>query len=100
MYAVVRLNRFDVDRLAAASEDVAEFDRIHAEQPGFLGSLVVDIGDGGQATVNLWESEEQARAALPAIGPVVEQLLTGLMAESSQLLGTGEVVKGGQLIAR
>jgi hypothetical protein len=99
MYAVVRLNTWDAGKRDAAADDVAEFDRIHAEQPGFLGSLVVDLGEGRHAIVNLWESEEQATAALPVVGPAVGRLLGPLMAEPSQLLGTGEVIQGTELVA-
>ncbi|MCW4354315.1 hypothetical protein ONR57_13490 [Hoyosella sp. YIM 151337] len=98
MYAVVRLNHFDTDKLTSSAADVAEFDRIHGEQPGFIGSLIVDVGDGKQATVNLWDSAESAQAALPRIGPVVARLLSPLMKADSQLLGTGTVIKGADLI--
>lgn len=98
MYAVVRLNQWDLDKVAAGQEDVAEFDRVHSEQPGFLGSLVVDLGEGRHATVNLWESADQADAALPQIGPVVQKLLAPLMVAESELLGTGQVIKGADLI--
>ena len=98
MYAVVRLNTWDDAKRAAAADDVAEFDRIHSEQPGFLGSLVVDLGGGRNAIVNLWVSEEQATAALPVVGPAVGRLLEPLMAEPSQLVGTGEVIQGAELV--
>ncbi|MFD4422000.1 hypothetical protein ACFWN7_10925 [Agromyces sp. NPDC058484] len=98
MYAVVRLNTWDVAKRAAAADDVAEFDRIHAEQPGFIGSLVVDVGTGRNAIVNLWVSEEDATEALPVVGPAVGRLLQPLMAEPSQLIGTGEVIQGAELV--
>lgn len=98
MYAVVRVNTWDNAKRAAAAADVAEFDRIHAEQPGFLGSLVVDLGEGRNAIVNLWESEQQATAALPVVGPAVGRLLQPLMAEPSRLVGTGEIIQGTELL--
>ena len=98
MYAVVRLNTWDDAKRAAAAGDVAEFDRIHAEHPGFLGSLVVDLGGGRNAIVNLWGSEEQATLALPVVGPAVGRLLEPLMAEPSQLVGAGEVIQGAELV--
>lgn len=98
MHAVVRVNEWDAAKLAAGQEDVAEFERIHAEQPGFLGSLVVDLGDNRHATVNLWQSEEHANTALPVVGPVVGRLLAPLMAAESQFLGTGPVIRGADLI--
>ncbi|MGH3499997.1 MAG: hypothetical protein ACRDQA_03700 [Nocardioidaceae bacterium] len=98
MYAVVRVNTWDDAKRAAAADDVAAFDRVHAEQPGFLGSLVVDLGEGRNAIVNLWKSEEHATAALPVVGPAVGRLLESLMTEQSQLVGTGEVIQGAELV--
>lgn len=100
MYAVVRVNTWDATKRTAAADDVAEFDRLHAEQPGFVGSLAVDLGGDRQAIINLWESEEQANAALPTMGPAVGRLLEPLLAEPSELIGTGPVVDGAELIAR
>ncbi|GAB3061438.1 hypothetical protein GCM10027053_24670 [Intrasporangium mesophilum] len=98
MYAVVRLNAWDDAKRAAAVDDVAEFDRIHSEQPGFLGSLVVDLGDGRTVIVNLWESEKQATSALPVVGPAVGRMLEPLMTEPSRLVGAGEVIQGAELV--
>ncbi len=98
MYAVVRVNTWDNAKRAAAAGDVAEFDRIHTEQPGFLGSLVVNLGEGRNAILNLWRSEEQATAALAVVGPAVRRLLEPLMAEPSQLIGAGEVIQGAELM--
>lgn len=85
-----------VERLVA--DNVAEFDRIHSEQSGFYGSLVIDLGEGRNVIVNLWDSEEQATAALPVVGPAVGRLLEPLVAEPSQLIGTGEVAPGTELV--
>ncbi|NNH69471.1 hypothetical protein HLB23_06230, partial [Nocardia uniformis] len=93
-YAVVRLNQFDPDRFAAGADAVDEFERIHAEQPGFLGTLGVDLGQGKQIDINLWETEDQANSALPTIGPVVARTLSPLMAAPSELIGTGQINKG------
>jgi hypothetical protein len=43
MYAVLRLNSFDPAKLAASREQLEEFDRVHAAQPGYVGSVVVDL---------------------------------------------------------
>ena len=99
MYAVGRVTEWDAAKLEAGQAEIAEFERIHAEQPGFLGSLVVDLGQNRHATVNLWQSQAQAQAALPTVGPVVGRLLAPLMAAESQLLGTGPVIRGADLIA-
>jgi hypothetical protein len=98
MYAVVRVNTWDRAKQADAAADVADFDDIHGQQPGFLGSLVVELGEGRNAILNLWESEEHATAALPVVGPAVARLLEPLFAEPSQLVGTGDVIQGADLI--
>ncbi len=92
MYAVVRDNTYDPSKLAQGRERLAEFQAIHARQPGYRGGIVVDAGDGHWLTVNLWESEEQAIAALPALVPEVQRLLEPMMAGPSHLIGTGPVV--------
>ena len=97
MYAVLRLNTYDPDRLAAGADRVARFDRLHAAQPGFLGSAVVDLGEGRRFHLNLWESAEAAEAGRRALGPAVEELLGPLMAAPSQLVGAGSVVDPGPL---
>jgi hypothetical protein len=97
MYAVLRLNTYDPDRLAAGADRVAEFDRLHGAQPGFLGSAEVDLGDGKRFFLNLWESAEAAEAGRRALGPVVDELLGPLMAAPSQLVGAGPVIDPGPL---
>ncbi len=92
MYAVLRINHFDPERLADAGDRVAEFDRLHAAQPGFVGAIVVDLGEGRRFSVNLWESEEHGRAALPVLVPVVDRLLGPLMSGPSEFVGSGPVV--------
>jgi hypothetical protein len=42
--------------------------------------------------VNLWNREEDARAALPVMVPVVERLLEPMMTQPSELIGAGPVV--------
>jgi hypothetical protein len=63
MYAVLRLNSFDPDKLAASGERLGEFDKVHAAQPGYIGSVVVDLGEGRRFVLNLWESEEHSAAS-------------------------------------
>ncbi len=92
MYAVLRVSSFDQERLAGSEEQMQEFNRIHAAQPGFLGTAEVDLEDGRRFVMNLWESAEHARRALPVLVPLVDRLLTPLMSTSSELIGTGSVV--------
>ena len=92
MYAVVRRNAFDPDRLAAASAALREFDELHAAQPGFQGTILIEEGDGRRLVVNLWRSEQDARAALAVLVPEVGRLLEPLMSEPSELIGVGTVL--------
>jgi hypothetical protein len=92
MYAVVRLNVFDVDKLASADGNMQQFNRIHSAQPGYSGTIVVDLGEGRRIVLNLWDSAEESVAALSVPGPVVKRLLVPLMSAPSVLLGAGTVL--------
>jgi len=92
MQAVLRVNSFDPGKLAAGQEQLEEFNRLHAAQPGVLGSVTVDLGDGRQFVLNLWDSEEHRVSGLDALGPAVERLVKPLLAGPSELIGTGPVV--------
>ena len=92
MRAVMRVNTFDEDKLGAASEQLDEFDRIHAEQRGFVGNVTVDLGAGRRFVLNLWESAADQQAGLQALGPLVERLVNPLLAEPSELIGDGDVI--------
>jgi len=92
MHAVLRVNSFDPTKLALSKEKLAEFDKVHAAQPGYVGGVVVDLGDGRRFVLNLWESEEHSAAALSVLGPEVGRLLGPLMAGPSELIGVGTVI--------
>jgi hypothetical protein len=92
MYAIVRDATYDSARLAQGTAQLDEFQAIHARQPGYAGSIVIDLGNGRRLSVNLWESEAQANAALPVMVPVVERLVAPLLKAPAQLLGAGPVV--------
>lgn len=92
MYAVVRKNTFDKDKLAQGRQQLDEFDAIHARQPGFLGTITVDCGDESVAVLNLWESEDHARAGLQVLIPAVQRLIVPLLATESVLIGQGQVI--------
>jgi hypothetical protein len=92
MYAVLRLNSFDPVKLAVAADRLQEFDKIHAAQPGYVGSVVVNLGAGRRFVLNLWETEQHGAAALQVLGPEVGRLLGPLMAAPSQLIGAGTVL--------
>ena len=63
MFAIVRLNSFDQIKLAA-SPAPEQFDQIHRTQPGYVGTIVVDLQAGRRLVLNLWESEESSAGAL------------------------------------
>ena len=91
MYAVVRLNSFDPVKLAD-STSLEQFDQIHRAQPGYVGTVVVDLQAGRRLALNLWESEEHSAAALSVVGPEVGRLLEPLMSQPSELVGAGTVL--------
>ena len=99
MQAVLRVNSFDPGKLAAGQEQLEEINRLHAAQPGFLGSVTVDLGGGRQFVLNLWDSEEHRVSGLDALGPAVERLVKPLLAGPSELIGTGPVVASDGLAA-
>ncbi len=92
MYAVVRELRYDAAKLSGASGQLEEFQRLHASQPGYIGSLSVEAGQGRRVVVNLWQSEAQAFAGRAALEPAVRRLVEPLLAAPAQLLGAGPVV--------
>lgn len=53
MYAVLRLNSFDEREVAGAGNTLGAFNRIHSAQPGYVSSVVVDLGGGHQFALNL-----------------------------------------------
>jgi hypothetical protein len=91
MYAVARINTFDPEKLATAGEDLDNFNAAHAAQPGYQGSVVVDLQPGRQLVLNLWENEERANTGREALGAQVGRLLTPLLARPSEFLGAGPV---------
>jgi hypothetical protein len=91
MYAIIRKNTYDPAKLAHASPALAEFRELHAAQPGYAGSIDVDAGDGQRVIVNLWQTEQDARAGMTVLVPHLQRLLEPLMTSPSQLVGVGEV---------
>ncbi len=92
MYAIVRRNSFDSERLRAAQAALREFDEIHTAQPGYVGTIAIEERDGRRLVINLWEDEQQATAALPAVRPAVARLLGPLMSGPSELVAVGTVI--------
>lgn len=92
MYAIARLNTFDPDKLAAAWESLQQFDSVHSTQPGYIGSITLDLHEGRRLVINVWQSRQHATKALSVLGPEIGKVLNPLMLETSQLLGSGEVI--------
>lgn len=92
MYAIIRELVYDETKLAKAGEQLQEFQRLHKEQPGFIGNLTVEVGAGHQIVINLWENEAQSNAGREALGPVVQRIQAPLMSAPSRLIGAGPVV--------
>jgi hypothetical protein len=74
MYAIVRKKPLQARGSESRSHGRIR-SRRHAEQPGFRGSLTIDVGERATIVVNLWESRQHAEAALPKMIPIVEQYL-------------------------
>jgi len=91
MYAIIRKNTYDPGKLAQARPALTEFQALHAAQPGYAGSIDVDTGRGQRIIVNLWHTEQDARAGMTVLVPHVERLLGPLLTGPSQLIGSGEV---------
>ncbi len=92
MYAIIRQNTFDQVKLESGKKQLTEFQEIHSQQPGYSGTIVIDIGNGCQLSVNLWDTEEHATAALPAMIPAVRRLVEPMLVEPSRVIGAGPVV--------
>jgi hypothetical protein len=92
MYAILRLNTYDSEKMAAAADRMTEFDRLHAAQPGFEGSVGVDLGEGRRFALNLWDSVESSRAGQRVLVPHLERLLVPLMSAPSKFIGAGPVI--------
>jgi hypothetical protein len=92
MYAVIRVNSYNPEKLMAAAESVKRFEALHRAQPGYVGAIVVDLGGGRRLAVNVWESQEQSMAGLSVLGPEVAQLLNPHMSDASEFIGAGPVI--------
>jgi hypothetical protein len=91
MYAVVRDNQYDPAKLAQGQAQLEQFQGLHDRQPGALGTLIVDAGNDRWITINLWDSQAHATAALPGLVPEVQRLIEPLLAAPSRLIAAGPV---------
>lgn len=92
MYAIVRESTYRQGELERGRERLDEFQELHAAQPGYAGTLVIEVDPDRWVSVNLWDSEADAAAALPKMVPVVRRLLEPMMAAPSAIVGAGRVV--------
>ncbi len=92
MYVVVRELRYDPAKLSSAAGQLAEFQQLHASQPGYLGSLTVEAGLGRRIVVNVWQTEAQAFAGREALEPAVRRLIEPLLTAPAALLGAGPLL--------
>lgn len=101
MYAVIRVDSLDPVKVSEATGELRWFEELRAEQPGFLGSIVIGLDGNRRVVVDLWESEECSRAGLALLGAWDARLLAPLRTEPSQLIGAGvTTTTGGLRLAR
>ena len=87
MYAVIRENASSGALTEQLRAGRAEFAALRAQQPGFRGSLTVELGDGKWAIVTLWEDRQAQEAGGAVLGPQAERL-TGAV---TRIVYQGEV---------
>jgi hypothetical protein len=92
MYAIIRENCFAVDSPLEQISEFQEFQKAHANVKGYIGSIVVEAGEGRYESITVWASNTDMNAAREALGPVVGRLLEPLMTRPSEVVGAGRVV--------
>lgn len=92
MYAVCRETSYAPDTPIEQTPQFQEFQRAHADRPGYIGTVVTEVGGGRYLTLTLWDTTEHMDAARETIGPIAARLLNPLMTAPSILHGTGPVV--------
>jgi hypothetical protein len=92
MYATVRETYYDPRGLGQGRAELEEFAASRARLPGFIGSVAVDAGAGRVLTLALWESEEQASAALALLEPEARRLLSPPRAPRPRVIAHGPVL--------
>lgn len=66
-YAVVSLHSPRPEHRAAVVDSMQRYSRVARRQPGLAWTGVVDDGSGRLVGIALWESEDAAAAARPAL---------------------------------
>ncbi len=91
MYAIARRNTYEPERLVKGRKEMDEFQELHSRQPGYRGSVIIDLGQGVWLTVNIWESQAASSDGQRALVPEVARLLEPMMSKPSEFLGAGRV---------
>lgn len=92
MYAVFRETTYPSGLSIEETPQFQEFQRAHANRPGYVGTVIAHAGDGRYLTVTLWDTAEHMDTARESIGPIAARLLNPLMTAPAILHGTGPVV--------
>ena len=92
MYAVVRESQRRPEGQAQAEADRAEFVALRAQQPGSLGAISLDLGDGRTVTVALWESAQAQQDASAALRQHAERLIFAHTTEPPRIVYQGNVI--------
>ena len=95
MYARITELNFTPDKLPD-EQVILQFNQLRAQQPGYRGNIIVDLGNGRRLNVILHDTKEQSEAAVPttnaALRPFAEQHLTPLMTAPPRPVGEGQVI--------
>jgi hypothetical protein len=83
MYAIIRKNTYDPASSPRPAPRWQSSRRCTLRNPGYVGSIDVDTGQGQRIIVNLWHTEQHARAGMTVLVPQVQRLLGSLMAGPS-----------------
>src|SRR4051812_13697227 len=69
-----------------------EFFTLRAQQPGKLGDMDIDLGDGRAINLVLWDSLAAHDAVHPLLLPEFNRLVRPLLDGSTTFLGAGDIV--------
>jgi hypothetical protein len=93
MCATVREATYGPDQLRQGQAQRDEFAALRDGQPGFVGRVPVDAGDGRTLTLALRESEAHAAAARVALEPAAQRLLGPRWTTPSRVIAPGPVLR-------
>jgi hypothetical protein len=95
MYARVTELTYAPDKLPN-QQLMDQFNQLRAQQPGYRGNLIIDLGNGRRLNIIFHDTKEQSEAAVPttneALRPFVEQHLMPLMTAPPRLVSEGPVI--------